>query len=159
MLKRHFDYTTNQVVLQKVAALYLPRTRSLNCRCSCHPHTATLGRDSTSSRSSVSATNLVVWSDADLRSATADTKLLFSCLLLWRENKSIHQSIHPSQSHSLTQKHTQGCRLHVLVQTQKVIYEVHHFCLAEFWGEFGLFVCREHDQRAAVLIKSTCTDR
>lgn len=48
---------------------------------------------------------------------------------------------------------------HVLVQTQKVIYKVHHFCFAELWGDVVLSVHREHDQRAAVLIESTCRDR
>lgn len=48
---------------------------------------STLCHDSTSRRSRVSAMNLTADSEACLRSATTDTKLCFSCFLLWRGNK------------------------------------------------------------------------
>lgn len=91
--------------------------------------------DNTSSRSRVSAMNLVVGSEAYLRSATTDTKPSFCCcFLLWRDK---HPTISASHTHAHARAHMRthtisGTGLHVLVQTQKVIYEVHHFCFAEF---------------------------
>lgn len=107
----------------------------------------------TSRRSRVSAMNLVVESEACLRSATTDTIVSFSCLLLLRQrDPTIGTSRTPSRIRMCHNK-----RFHVLMQIQEVINELHHFSLAEFGGEFGLAIHWENDQRAAVLIKSTCT--
>ena len=85
-------------------------------------------------------------------------KTVLLLLLTVRERWSNHQHTVYSRAHTYT--HSQwAVSLYILVQTQKVIYEVHHFCFAEFWGEFGLSIHWEHDQREAMLIKSTCTDR
>lgn len=143
-----FAFSTFSVCLQ----------RKWQCQGSVHCST-TQSCVNTSSRSRVSAMNLVSGREACLKSATTDAKLSFSCFLLWsRQSKSsVHLLQYPHPT--CAQTHSKSVGLHVLVQTKKVIYEVHHFCCAELWGESGLSVHWEHDQMAAMLIKSTCADR
>lgn len=60
-----------------------------------------------------------------------------------------------SQSLRRVHRHVR-VRTHILVHMLEVIYEVHHFIFAQMCRQLGLAIRWQHNQRASVLIKSTC---